>query len=164
MVSAILEEVGFLRAPSEDILLKSSMQVTAVSAACRCTATGSAIVAGQIFDNLRDVTQQQLHTAIYTHGHVDHIAVNHMDWEAPYRVVAQENVVRRFDRQDTSCWLGRASSGWQIFMDNAHNVRNITIICCAKVPQNGRIQHFHQQTSISNSRPLRLAISGIERR
>eukprot|EP00750_Incisomonas_marina_P028010 INCI633.3.p1 GENE.INCI633.3~~INCI633.3.p1 ORF type:complete len:403 (-),score=67.88 INCI633.3:39-1247(-) len=71
---------------------------------------GSAIVAGQIFDNLRDVTQQQLHTAIYTHGHVDHIAVNHMDWEAPYRVVAQENVVRRFDRY-------RKTAGYNTFIN-----------------------------------------------
>jgi glyoxylase-like metal-dependent hydrolase (beta-lactamase superfamily II) len=67
--------------------------------------TGSAFVAQAIHDELRRWTSQRLHTAVYSHGHIDHVfgvgvwtaeaAAN--DWPAPV-VTAHEAVSRRFDR------------------------------------------------------------------
>lgn len=68
---------------------------------------GAMHAASGIFKIIRKVTDKPLHTVIYTHGHVDHIAVNYMPWEnsktgddcaCGYRVIAQENIVARFDR------------------------------------------------------------------
>jgi len=57
------------------------------------------------FNAIRSVTTQRLHTAIYTHGHVDHIhgariyeeesRLNH--WPPP-QVIAHENILARFKR------------------------------------------------------------------
>ena len=67
--------------------------------------TGSAFVARAIHDDLRRWTGERLHTAIYSHGHIDHVfgvpvfAAEAADqgWPAPV-VVAHEAVPRRFDR------------------------------------------------------------------
>ena len=59
---------------------------------------GTAQNAPRIYNMIRKLTDKPLHTVIYTHGHVDHIAVNHMDFQEPFTVVAQENCVARFDR------------------------------------------------------------------
>jgi alkyl sulfatase BDS1-like metallo-beta-lactamase superfamily hydrolase len=67
--------------------------------------TGSAFAAQQIHQLVRDWTDQPLHTAIYTHGHIDHVfGTQVFDQENEDRgqprahVVAQEGVVPRFDR------------------------------------------------------------------
>ena len=36
---------------------------------------GTVMAAGRIYDTVREMTQAPLHTAIYTHGHVDHVSV-----------------------------------------------------------------------------------------
>ncbi len=63
---------------------------------------GGVLAAGDVHRELRAWTDSPLHTAVYTHGHVDHVfAVPLFEAEdrapAP-RVVAHENVPRRFDR------------------------------------------------------------------
>jgi glyoxylase-like metal-dependent hydrolase (beta-lactamase superfamily II) len=67
--------------------------------------TGSAFVAQSIHDELRGWTGARLHTAIYSHGHIDHVfgvgpweaeAVEN-GWQAPV-VVAHEALPLRFDR------------------------------------------------------------------
>ncbi len=67
--------------------------------------TGSSPFANNIHNELRRWTNQPLHTAVYSHGHIDHVfgvpvweeeaRVNR--WPAP-QVVAHEAVGRRFDR------------------------------------------------------------------
>jgi glyoxylase-like metal-dependent hydrolase (beta-lactamase superfamily II) len=67
--------------------------------------TGSAFVAQAIHDELRRWTAQRLHTAVYSHGHIDHVfgvgvfAAEAIEkgWPAPV-VTAHEAVSRRFDR------------------------------------------------------------------
>jgi glyoxylase-like metal-dependent hydrolase (beta-lactamase superfamily II) len=67
--------------------------------------TGSAFAARSIHDDLRRWTRQRLHTAVYSHGHIDHVfgvpvwAAEAVDegWPAPV-VVAHEGVPARFDR------------------------------------------------------------------
>jgi glyoxylase-like metal-dependent hydrolase (beta-lactamase superfamily II) len=67
--------------------------------------TGSAFVAQAIHDELRRWTSQRLHTAVYSHGHIDHVfgvgvwtaEAAENDWPAPV-VTAHEAVSRRFDR------------------------------------------------------------------
>jgi glyoxylase-like metal-dependent hydrolase (beta-lactamase superfamily II) len=67
--------------------------------------TGSAFVAQAIHDELRRWTTQRLHTAVYSHGHIDHVfgvgvwsaEAAENDWPAPV-VTAHEAVSRRFDR------------------------------------------------------------------
>jgi glyoxylase-like metal-dependent hydrolase (beta-lactamase superfamily II) len=67
--------------------------------------TGSAFAARAIHDELRRWTRQRLHTAIYSHGHIDHVfgvpvwAAESAEegWPAPV-VVAHEAVPARFDR------------------------------------------------------------------
>ena len=67
--------------------------------------TGSAVVAQAIHDELRRWTSQRLHTAVYSHGHIDHVfgvgvwtaEATENGWPAPV-VTAHEAVSRRFDR------------------------------------------------------------------
>lgn len=54
-------------------------------------------------DRLRQETDAPIHTAIYTHGHVDHVhglPAFVTDQEDPPRVVAHENMPARFDRYE----------------------------------------------------------------
>ena len=67
--------------------------------------TGSAFVAQAIHDDLRRWTDRRLNTAIYSHGHIDHVfgvgtweaEAASKGWPAPV-VVAHEALPRRFDR------------------------------------------------------------------
>jgi alkyl sulfatase BDS1-like metallo-beta-lactamase superfamily hydrolase len=67
--------------------------------------TGSSLAATAIHDDLRHWTDQRLHTAIYSHGHIDHVfgvpvweaEAQEKGWPAP-TVVAHEALPRRFDR------------------------------------------------------------------
>jgi alkyl sulfatase BDS1-like metallo-beta-lactamase superfamily hydrolase len=67
--------------------------------------TGSPMFARQIHSQIRAWSDRPLHTAIYTHGHIDHVfGVASFDeeaeangWPRP-RVLAHAGVVRRFDR------------------------------------------------------------------
>ncbi|MGO8956354.1 MAG: alkyl sulfatase dimerization domain-containing protein [Streptosporangiaceae bacterium] len=67
--------------------------------------TGSAFVAQAIHAELRRWTDQRLHTAIYSHGHIDHVfgvgaweaEAAENGWPAPV-VVAHEALPARFDR------------------------------------------------------------------
>ena len=67
--------------------------------------TGSAFVARAIHGELRRWTDKRLHTAIYSHGHIDHVfgvgtweaEAAENGWPAP-AVVAHEAVPARFDR------------------------------------------------------------------
>jgi glyoxylase-like metal-dependent hydrolase (beta-lactamase superfamily II) len=67
--------------------------------------TGSAFVAQAIHDELRRWTPHRLHTAVYSHGHIDHVfgvgvwtaEATENGWPAPV-VTAHEAVSRRFDR------------------------------------------------------------------
>jgi glyoxylase-like metal-dependent hydrolase (beta-lactamase superfamily II) len=60
--------------------------------------TGMVAAGPRVFEEIRKRTQAPLHTVVYTHGHLDH-AFGLVPWleagERP-RVVAHENVVRRF--------------------------------------------------------------------
>jgi alkyl sulfatase BDS1-like metallo-beta-lactamase superfamily hydrolase len=67
--------------------------------------TGSFMLGDHVHTELRAWTDQPLHTAIFTHGHVDHVfGVGPFEAEAvkrgvaPPRVIAHENVPRRFAR------------------------------------------------------------------
>jgi len=64
------------------------------------------------FKTVREVTQQRLNTAIFTHGHVDHVfgvssytdEAGANNWALPH-VIAQENILPRFKRYcDTVNW------------------------------------------------------------
>jgi len=67
--------------------------------------TGSAFVAQAIHDELRRWTEVRLNTAIYSHGHIDHVfgvgtweaEAAEKDWPAPV-VIAHEALPSRFDR------------------------------------------------------------------
>ena len=67
--------------------------------------TGSAQLADQVFDSVRGWSEAPVHTAIYTHGHIDHVfGIERFDAEAkkegrpPPRVIAHQAVLQRFDR------------------------------------------------------------------
>jgi alkyl sulfatase BDS1-like metallo-beta-lactamase superfamily hydrolase len=67
--------------------------------------TGSSIAAQAIHDDVRRWTGERLHTAIYSHGHIDHVfgvpvweaEAERQGWPGPV-VVAHEALPRRFDR------------------------------------------------------------------
>jgi alkyl sulfatase BDS1-like metallo-beta-lactamase superfamily hydrolase len=67
--------------------------------------TGSELMASAVHDELRRWTDQRLDTAVYSHGHIDHVFGVPV-WEAesaergwaPPRVVAHEAMPARFDR------------------------------------------------------------------
>jgi len=63
--------------------------------------TGSFLLAGQVHAAVRDVTRRPLHTAVYTHGHVDHcfgVELYEKEQGSRARVVAHERVPARFER------------------------------------------------------------------
>jgi len=63
--------------------------------------TGGMIIAQSVHDQIRAWSEAPLHTAIYSHGHVDHVfGVPYFEAEGngTVRVIAHENVPRRFDR------------------------------------------------------------------
>jgi glyoxylase-like metal-dependent hydrolase (beta-lactamase superfamily II) len=63
--------------------------------------TGMAELAPALASLLRQKTQAPVHTAIYTHGHVDHafgLSAFLVPGQAPPRVLAQRNVPTRFER------------------------------------------------------------------
>jgi glyoxylase-like metal-dependent hydrolase (beta-lactamase superfamily II) len=63
--------------------------------------TGSFLLADKTRRILRDATTAPAHTAVWTHGHVDHcFGVEHYEREGgqPVRVIAHEAVPRRFER------------------------------------------------------------------
>jgi glyoxylase-like metal-dependent hydrolase (beta-lactamase superfamily II) len=70
---------------------------------------GSPFLSGEVHRTLRTWTDQQLHSAIYSHGHIDHVFGVHR-WEADAeasgspapQVVAHEAVAARFDRYVTT--------------------------------------------------------------
>jgi alkyl sulfatase BDS1-like metallo-beta-lactamase superfamily hydrolase len=74
--------------------------------------TGSHLLARQVHEVVRRWSGKRLHTAVYTHGHVDHVfgvppfeeEARARGWATP-RVVAHEAVPARFDRY-------RATPGW----------------------------------------------------
>jgi glyoxylase-like metal-dependent hydrolase (beta-lactamase superfamily II) len=67
--------------------------------------TGSSVAARQIHAELRDWSDRRLHTAVYSHGHIDHVfgvpvwaaESQERGWPAP-EVVAHEALPLRFDR------------------------------------------------------------------
>ena len=67
--------------------------------------SGGLLIASAVHEQIRAWSDQPLHTAIYSHGHVDHVfgvplfdqEAAERGWQRP-RVVAHENVPRRFDR------------------------------------------------------------------
>ena len=82
--------------------------------------TGSFFFTRDVRDRLRRWSARPLHTAVWTHGHVDHVfgvplyeeeAASH-GWPAP-RVVAHEGVPVRFDRYRMTAGLNRAINARQ---------------------------------------------------
>lgn len=61
--------------------------------------TGSPLTAGIVHEQVRGWSTGPVKTAIYTHGHIDHVSGSApFEAEGPVRVVAHENVPARFDR------------------------------------------------------------------
>jgi glyoxylase-like metal-dependent hydrolase (beta-lactamase superfamily II) len=63
--------------------------------------TGSFLLAPQVHAEVRAFTQRPLHTAVYTHGHVDHcfgVELYEAEQQARVRVVAHQRVPARFER------------------------------------------------------------------
>jgi alkyl sulfatase BDS1-like metallo-beta-lactamase superfamily hydrolase len=67
--------------------------------------SGSPLVAEQVHQTVRTWRTDRLHTAVFSHGHVDHVfGVGTFEAEAaergwaPPRVIAHENITKRFDR------------------------------------------------------------------
>ena len=61
--------------------------------------TGSPLTAGIVHEQVRGWSRSRVGTAIYTHGHIDHVfGIAPFETESPVRVIAHENVPARFDR------------------------------------------------------------------
>ena len=67
--------------------------------------TGSSVTAPSMHEQVRQWTSQPLNTAVFSHGHIDHVfgvgvfeeEARREGWTAP-RVIAHEHLPRRFDR------------------------------------------------------------------
>src|SRR5262249_55539818 len=85
--------------------------------------TGSFLLARPVHAMVRTWSARPLHTAVYTHGHVDHVfgtgvfeeESRSSGWRAP-RVVAHEAVPARFDRYAKTSGLNRAINARQFRM------------------------------------------------
>jgi glyoxylase-like metal-dependent hydrolase (beta-lactamase superfamily II) len=63
--------------------------------------TGSFLLAQQVHESVRELTALPLHTAVYTHGHVDHcfgVELYEREQKTRARVVGHECVAARFER------------------------------------------------------------------
>ncbi len=97
-LAEITDDVAFLPAFANVTAIRTSDGLVLVD-------TGSAFVAQAIHDELRRWTTQRLHTAVYSHGHIDHVfgvgvweaEAAEKGWPAPV-VTAHEALPRRFDR------------------------------------------------------------------
>jgi len=97
-MAEICEDVAFLPAFANVTALRTADGLVLVD-------TGSIFAAQDIHGQLRRWTDQRLHTAIYSHGHIDHVfgvgpweaEAAAQGWPAPV-VVAHEALPRRFDR------------------------------------------------------------------
>ena len=97
-MAEICEDVAFLPAFANVTAIRTADGLLLVD-------TGSVFVAQEIHSQLRRWTDERLHTAIYSHGHIDHVfgvapweaEAQERDWPAPV-VVAHEALPRRFDR------------------------------------------------------------------
>jgi len=82
--------------------------------------TGSFLLAGQVHALVRGWSSRRLHTAIYTHGHVDHVfgtgayeeESRDKGWPAP-QVIAHEALPARFDRYVQTAGLNRSINARQ---------------------------------------------------
>jgi alkyl sulfatase BDS1-like metallo-beta-lactamase superfamily hydrolase len=82
--------------------------------------TGGFLLAAGVHEQVRAWSGKPLHTAVYSHGHVDHVfgvplfeeEARKEGWPAP-RVVAHENVPRRFDRYVATAGLNGAINARQ---------------------------------------------------
>jgi glyoxylase-like metal-dependent hydrolase (beta-lactamase superfamily II) len=97
-LTGICSDVAFLPAFANITAVKTGDGLVLVD-------TGSAFVARQNHEEIRRWTSQRLNTAIYSHGHIDHVfgvanfeaEAAEQGWPAPV-VVAHEALPRRFDR------------------------------------------------------------------
>ena len=97
-IAEITDDVVFLPAFANVTATRTSDGLVLVD-------TGSAFVAQAIHDELRRWTTQRLNTAVYSHGHIDHVfgvgvweaEAAEKGWPAPI-VTAHEALPRRFDR------------------------------------------------------------------
>lgn len=61
--------------------------------------TGSPFTARMIRDSIRSWSKAPVRTILYTHGHIDHVSgASLFEEEGPLKVIAHQNVGRRFDR------------------------------------------------------------------
>jgi glyoxylase-like metal-dependent hydrolase (beta-lactamase superfamily II) len=103
-----LTHLGGIAQITDDVMfLPAFANVTAARTAAGLVLvdTGSSFVAKSIHDELRRWTALRLHTAVYSHGHIDHVfgvgvweaEAADKGWAAPI-VIAHEALPRRFDR------------------------------------------------------------------
>ena len=98
---------GLAEVTDDLVFLPAFANVTAIRTADGLVLvdTGSAFVARAIHDELRRWSTARLHTAVYSHGHIDHVfgvatweaEAADKGWPAPV-VIAHEALPRRFDR------------------------------------------------------------------
>ncbi|HZP41622.1 MAG TPA: alkyl sulfatase dimerization domain-containing protein [Candidatus Binatia bacterium] len=87
--------------------------------------TGSFLLAGQIHAAIRGWSSRPLHTAVFTHGHVDHVfgvgpfeeEARTAGWRRPH-VVAHEDLPARFDRYRTTAGWNACINARQFRMPN----------------------------------------------
>ncbi len=95
--AAVADDVMFVESFANSIVVRTDDGLVMVDA-------GGPLHAGAIHDAVRAWSAAPLHTAVYTHGHVDHIyAVANFESETgggPARVIAHELVPERFHRYD----------------------------------------------------------------
>jgi len=97
-IAEITDDVAFLPAFANVTAVRTRAGLVLVD-------TGSSFAAQAIHDELRSWTTQRLHSAVYSHGHIDHVfgvgvweaEAAENGWPAPI-VTAHEALPRRFDR------------------------------------------------------------------
>ena len=97
-LAVITDDVAFLPAFANVTAIRTTDGLVLVD-------TGSAFAARAIHDELRRWSSARLHTAVYSHGHIDHVfgvgtweaEAADKGWPAPV-VIAHEALPRRFDR------------------------------------------------------------------
>jgi alkyl sulfatase BDS1-like metallo-beta-lactamase superfamily hydrolase len=112
---AVADDVGFIPSFANVTVLRTDAGLVLVD-------TGSPLTAGLVHQRVRAWSPDRLHTAIFSHGHIDHVfgtapfeeEARDRGWDPP-RVVAHEAVPDRFDRYRRTAgynaWINRRQFG-----------------------------------------------------
>ena len=111
-IEEMTSDIAFVSTFANVIAIRTALGLVLVD-------TGSFMTGKIAAQQVRSWSTEPVHTAIYTHGHADHVCgARHFEPDAPIRVVAHEAVTARFDRYKATAGYNSHINSRQFRMPN----------------------------------------------